>query len=405
MEDRKPKKTKWNIVAFLKGENLNRFDFDFFAITMILLAFGLIMVFSASMPTALYTKIFSGDKYAVFRNQLIWAIGGVAAMLIVSRIDYTKLKRYVNGAFLVSLILMLLVPFIGVSRNGATRWLGFGGLTIQPSEILKLTLIAFFAKRLSEDKRGMIRDLKKGFFPAVVWIGVCCGLCILQSHLSATVMMAAHGGMMIIVGGANWKHVGVLAGIGLVGTILLVKIEPYRMARFTAFLDPFADPQDTGYQIVQSLYAIGSGGIFGLGLGQSRQKFLYLPESYNDYIYSVICEELGLVGAILVLVLFAIFVYLGLRIAFRAPDKFGTLLAFGIVAMVGLQVIINVGVDTSTFPSTGMQLPFFSAGGSSLVFLLAAVGVVLNISRQSEKPSKEHAFAHFLRKKPEEEQE
>ena len=403
-----PKATKRKIaetpVKTAPRTKMGAFDFEFFIITMVLLAFGLVMVFSASMPTALYTKTYGGDKYAIFRNQLLWAALGLVAMYLMSRFDYRKIKGMTNFAFLVSLGLMFLVPFIGVSRNGATRWLGVGSLTIQPSEILKLTLIAFFAKRLSEDDKDLIQDFRKGFLPSMIWIGICCGTCVLQSHLSATVMMAALGGVMILAGGAKIKHMLPFLGVAAAGVAILIKYEPYRMARFTAFLNPFADTQDTGYQIVQSLYAIGSGGLFGLGLGQSRQKFLYLPEAYNDYIFSVICEELGLVGALVVLALFALFVYRGLKIAFRAPDKFGMFLAFGIVIMVGLQVVINVGVDTSSLPSTGMQLPFFSAGGSSLVFLLAAVGVVLNISRQTPKEKNKTAFARFIRKGQEDEE-
>ena len=394
MPGKKEKKTK----RIRPSAKLGAFDFEFFTVTMILLGFGLVMVFSASMPTALYRSTYDHDKYAVFRSQSMWAAMGLVAMFVLSRVDYRRLKPWVNVGFIVSLVLMLLVPFIGVTRNGATRWLGFGGFTIQPSEILKFTLIAFFAKRLSEDDRGKIRDFKNGLLPLLLWLGVCAGLCILQSHLSAMIMMIALGGVMIIAGGANWKHLIPFIGIGAVGIWGLIKFEPYRMARFTAFLDPFADPKDSGYQIVQSLYAIGSGGLFGLGLGQSRQKFLYLPEAYNDYIFSVICEELGLLGAIAVLALFAFFLYRGLKIAFHAPDKFGMYLGFGVVAMVGLQVTINVAVDTSWLPSTGMPLPFFTAGGSALVFLLAAVGILLNISRQGTEDKNKSAFARFLRK-------
>ena len=390
-KEKKEKKTR-------PRQILGAFDFEFFTVTMILLGFGLVMVFSASMPTALYRSIYEHDKYAVFRNQSMWAAMGLAAMFALSRFDYHKLKKWVNVTFLGSLVLMLLVPFIGVTRNGATRWLGFGSFTIQPSEILKFTLIAFFAKRLSEDDKDKIRDFKEGLLPLLIWLGICAGLCVFQSHLSAMVMMVALGGVMIVAGGANWKHLAPFAVIGAIGVWALIKFEPYRMARFTAFLDPFADPQDSGYQIVQSLYAIGSGGFFGLGLGQSRQKFLYLPEAYNDYIFSVICEELGLLGAIVVLALFAFFIYRGIRIAFHAPDQFGMYLAFGVVAMVGLQVAINVAVDTSWLPSTGMPLPFFTAGGSALVFLLAAVGVLLNISRQGTADKNKSAFAGFLRK-------
>lgn len=393
----------------LKNQNaVGGFDVEFFSITMILLAFGLVMLFSASVPTALYSSTYDNDKYAIFRSQLMWAGLGIVGMFFFAFIvDYKKLKRWVNFAFIVCLILMLLVPFIGVERNGATRWLGFGGFTIQPSELLKFALIAFLAKWLSDDKDGTkIQDFKTGFLPPIMAVGISCVLCVAQSHLSAMVIIAGIGLVILLVGGSRWSHLSIVGILGVIAVAALAVTSDYRWKRLTAFIDPEADPADTGYQILQSLYAIASGGVFGLGLGQSRQKHLYLPEATNDYIFAIVCEELGLLGAIILLALFALFVYRGMKIAFHAPDKFGMFLAFGVSALVALQVIINVGVDTSTFPSTGMQLPFFSSGGSALVFLLCAVGILLNISSHIPKEKKERSsFERYLRKKKGDDQE
>ncbi len=396
-------KTVKNLWEKVKNKSaVSNFDFEFFSITIILLTFGLVMLFSASVPTALYSANYDNDKYAIFRSQLVWAMIGLVGMFVFAfLVDYKTIKRWANFGIIVALVLMALVPFIGVERNGATRWLGVGPITIQPSEILKFVLIAFLARWIASDKDGTkIKDLKKGFLPPLAVIGLGCVLCVAQSHLSAMVIIAGIGVLLLMVGGSDWKHLTVVGLLGAAAVAVLAVTSDYRWKRLTAFINPEADPADTGYQILQSLYAIASGGVFGLGLGQSRQKHLYLPEATNDYIFAVVCEELGLFGAILLLALFALFVYRGMKIAFHAPDKFGMILAFGVSALVGLQVIINVGVNTSTFPSTGMQLPFFSSGGSALVFLLCAVGILLNISSQIPKEKKEKvSVERFLRKK------
>ncbi|NLM50292.1 MAG: putative lipid II flippase FtsW [Clostridiaceae bacterium] len=357
-----------------------KIDFLFLATILLLLAIGLTMVFSASAPSSSY----KGDSLGVIKKQLMWTCAGFISMWFFSQFSYKKLEKYSRIIFFATLLLMYLTPVIGVSRGGATRWIGIGSATFQPSELMKFALVLYFANLLSKDNKGKVRKFKNLAFPYLFLIALVAFSLALQSHLSGLVVTAAAAMIMLLAGGMNLAHFFMFGAFGLCGIAALAIFEPYRLNRLLAFIDPFKYKKDIGWQIVQSLYAIGSGGLFGLGLGQSRQKYLYVPEPHNDYIFAIVCEELGFVRASLILLLFLFFVWRGINIALKTPDKFGCLLAFGIVSLIGLQVLINVGVVTSVLPSTGMQLPFFSAGGSSLVIIMGAMGVMLNISKHSK---------------------
>ena len=348
---------------------------------IILLLFGLVMVFSASSANA---RDELGDSYYYLRNQGIMAAVGLVAMYIVSRIDYHFWGKYANLMFVGTIFVLLAVLVFGTESQGAKRWLGFGPASFQPSEMAKITMIIFMSFKLSLD-RGKLKRSGKEVLTYVGIIGAVCLLILLEKHLSGTVIMFLICASLMIIAGLPGKYIfyGGLGGVVL--TIVAIIFEPYRMKRLYTFFDPFKYKMEEGWQIVQSLYAIGSGGLFGLGLGRSRQKYMYIPEPQNDFIFSIICEELGLIGAVCVLILFAIFIYRGINVALRAPDSFGRYLAFGVTALVGFQVVINIAVVTSVMPVTGMQLPLFSAGGSSLVFLLVGMGILLNVSRQCKK--------------------
>lgn len=356
---------------------------DYYLMTdiIILLLFGLVMVFSASSANA---RDDLGDSYYYLKNQGVMAAVGLVAMFIISKIDYHFWGKYANLMFVGTILILLAVLVVGTESQGAKRWLGIGPASFQPSEMAKITMIIFMAFKLSLDK-GKLKRSGKEVLTYVGIIGVVCLLILLEKHLSGTVVMFLICAFMLIIAGLPKKYM-LLGGLGgFAAVILAIIIEPYRMKRLYTFFDPFKYKMEEGWQIVQSLYAIGSGGLFGLGLGRSRQKYMYIPEPQNDFIFSIICEELGLIGAICVLILFAVFIYRGINIALRAPDAFGRYLAFGITSLVGIQVVINIAVVTSVMPVTGMQLPLFSAGGSSLIFLLAGMGILLNVSRQGKK--------------------
>ena len=349
------------------------FDFVLLTVVFLLLALGIIMVLSASAPSSLASSV-AGDSYIYLRKQAISLAIGVIGMLIVSKIDYRNYKKFYKLAYIAAIVLLLLVPLIGVEVNGAKRWLNLGFTTVQPSEIAKLLLILFYAVVLSENKERLQKPLK-GFLFYFALLGPVLGILILfQSHLSATIVILGITAIMMLVAGARIMHF-VACIIAMAGGVLaLVLFEPYRAARFVSFLNPWADAQGDGWQVIQSLYAIGSGGIFGQGLGESKQKYLYISEPHNDFIFSVLAEELGFIGCVAVIILFAIFVWKGIVIAMRAKDSFGSLLAAGITTLVAIQAIINIAVVTSSMPVTGMPLPFFSYGGTALIILLRIGG-------------------------------
>ena len=362
-------------------ENDKPFDFILFMVVLILLGMGLTMVLSASSPMSLST---TSSSYTYIYKQAIAAALGIAGMLIISKIDYKIYAKFYKIIWVGSIIALLavLIPGVGASAKGATRWINFPIFgSIQPSEITKLGLIIFFAAYLT-NHRSELKDLKKGFFkPLIIFLAPAIGiLMIVHSHLSASVLIILTISIMMIVAGCKLSHFiifgGTGAALGGTGLYVLAKkfgIGAYRLQRLIAFADPWADPLDTGWQIIQGLYAIGSGGLFGVGLGNSRQKYLYISEPHNDYIFAVLAEELGFIGCLIVILLFAIVIWRGILIAMKAPDMFGSLLATGVTGLIGFQAIINIAVVTSSMPVTGISLPFFSYGGTSLIILLASV--------------------------------
>ena len=341
------------------------------------------MVLSASSPSALAET--GDDSYVYFRKQGLFAFVGIVAMLFISKIDYRKYKKFWKVAYWGSVVLLLLVlvPGIGKSVNGAKRWVSIG-IQFQPSEVAKIGLIIFYAAYLAENKRnlkGIWDGFIKPLLPLAIPIGI---LFIVQDHLSASIVIIAVVGIMMLVVGCKLRYFltcGILAGGGMISAMFaLAKATGkggFRLARITSFLDPWQDAQGSGWQIIQSLYAIGSGGLFGVGLGESKQKYLYISEPHNDFIFAVVAEELGFVGCLIVIALFAIFIWRGVVIAMKAPDTFGSLVAVGITSLIGLQAIINIAVVTSSMPVTGMALPFFSYGGTSLLILLCSVRCTL----------------------------
>lgn len=357
-------------------------DIILIIVTLALLTIGLIMVYSASAVWAAYKF---DDSFFFVKRQLLFAGVGVAAMFFVMNIDYLTWKAWSKilliGCFV--LLVAVLIPGIGMERNGSRSWIGVGAFSIQPSEFTKLAMIAFLAKFLSENQKH-ITTIKKGLGPSLGLVFLAFGMIMLQPDLGTGTVMVGTCVVMIFVAGARVMHFVLLGLIGLGGFVLLVVSAPYRIKRITSYLDPWEDPLDSGFQIIQSLLAIGPGGLFGLGLGESRQKFFYLPEPQTDFIFAIISEELGFIGGSFVILLFALLLWRGIRIALGAPDLFGSFLAVGIVSMVAIQVMINIGVVTGLIPVTGITLPFLSYGGSSLTLMLMAMGVLLNISRYSK---------------------
>ena len=356
-------------------------DFILIVITLSLLAVGLIMVYSASAVWATHNF---NDSFFFAKRQLLFAGVGIIAMFFIMNIDYWTWRTWSKVIIIICfvLLIMVLIPGVGVVRNGSQSWIGVGAFSVQPSEFMKLAMIAFLAKYLSENQKK-ITSFKQGLIPSLAIVFLAFGLIMLQPDLGTGTVMVGTSIVMIYVAGARLIHFIGLGLVGIVGFIGLIISAPYRIKRITSFLNPWEDPLDSGFQIIQSLYAIGPGGLFGLGLGQSRQKFFYLPEPQTDFIFAILAEELGFIGASFVILLFSLLLWRGVRIALGAPDLYGSFLAIGVIAMIAIQVIINIGVVTGLMPVTGITLPFLSYGGSSLTLMLMAVGVLLNISRYS----------------------
>ncbi len=365
-------------------ETLKSVDIQFLAAIYVLLSFGLIMVLSASSPIAFASSATNNDSFYYFKKQLMWAILGSVGMFITANYDYKKLKNWAFPAlaFSVVLLLLVLVPGIGRKINDARRWIYIGPINFQPSEVAKITTIIFFSYSLSKNYKELSNF--SVFIMYIAIIGVMALVIMMEPHFSCTMLIAATACVLLLVAGAKISHFAILGCCALPAVILMIAKAPYRLARVVTFLDPFKDIQGDGWQIVQSLYAIGSGGIFGAGLGQSRQKYMNIPEPQNDFIFSILAEEFGLIGAILVSLMFIFLIVRGIKIALNAPDMFGTLLATGIVAMIAIQAIVNIAVVTSSMPVTGMPLPFFSYGGTALAITMAEMGIVLNISRHKK---------------------
>lgn len=360
-------------------------DFPLFIVILILLAIGVNMVFSASMYE---DSQFYGDSYYHLKRQIVWAAMGITAMLFMASVDYKKLrsKKILSLGMIGTLILLIIVLLptpISISRNGASRWIGYEPYNIQPSEIAKIAIILYAADYISR-KGERMKKFGKGVLPILIIAAIYALLIIKEPNMSTCMIIMAVVVLMVFMGGAKVSHMLGLLAVGVAGAVGLILVAPYRKARLLSFLDPWADPLDTGYQAIQSLYALGAGGFFGSGFGQSRQKLYYIPEAQNDFILSIIGEEMGFIGIFIIIVLFAILIWRGMRIAINCKDKFGSLVAAGITTLIAVQSSINFLVVASFMPITGVTLPLISYGGSSLLFTMIMLGILLSISRYGE---------------------
>ena len=367
-----------------------RIDVPFLLLTLLLTAIGLVMLFSASFPSAYYEN---GNPAYYFKRQAIFAALGLSAMFVVAKVNYQRWRGAARMLliFSVFLLILVIVPHVGITNNNATRWLGIENVfTFQPSEIAKLAVIVYFADSISKKREKMLQ-WREGILPYAIILGVISILMLLEPHLSGTILIVATGAIMMAVGGMQGWLIGVGVGGVAAAAVLFVKLVEggvisYGSDRIAMWHDPWLDMSDKGYQMVQSLIAIGSGGLLGLGLGKGRQKFLYLPEEHNDFIFAVVCEELGLIGACVIMLIFAMLLLRGFWIALHARDRFGTLLVVGVMTHLGLQVFLNIAVVSGLVPATGISLPFFSYGGTALALQLVEMGIVLSVSRQIPAP-------------------
>lgn len=363
-----------------KRAGYGKMDIAFLSIVLILLTAGLVMLFSASYA---YSLEYYGNSYKFITRQSLLGAVGVVAMLITSKIDYHLWRKFAWPFFFlitVLLVILLIMPPM-VQGMDVKRWLVIGPINFQPSELAKLAIILLFSSLIAANYK-QVKNF--GFIVFLLaLLTLTCGLIVLEPHLSATVLVFCIGVVLLIVGGLPKKYIIGGLGAGVLGVAILIisGAVSYGSDRIKYWLDPWADPSGKGFQTIQSLLAIGSGGILGRGIGQSRQKYLWVPEPHNDFIFSIVCEELGLIGAAVIIILFCLLVWRGFTIAMHAPDKFGSLLAIGLTFQVGLQAMLNIWVVTNTIPNTGISLPFFSYGGTSLLILLAEMGIVLSVSR------------------------
>lgn len=365
----------------VKPQNLDEtgiLDLPYLVLTILLACIGVLMMFSASYAKAYYD---TGNSAYYFVRQVWFAAGGIAVTIIIGRLNYFiwhRLSLLILGAAIL-LLAMVLIPGVGVTHNGATRWLRIG-IEFQPSEIAKLAVILTFASFMSvfQDRMGTFTC---GVLPYVLILAVVAGLLVLQKHLSATLIICLIGAFMMMIGGTRWPWFVVLGVVFGIFLLIYLSSRGYAGGRVTAWKNPESDPRGAGYQIIQSKYAISSGGLLGLGFGKSHQKYLYLPEAQNDYIFAIVCEELGLIGASVVMLLFIFLILRGYWIAIHARDRFGTLIAAGFSTKLAIQVFFNIGVVTNFLPATGISLPFFSYGGTALLLQMFEMGIVLSVSR------------------------
>lgn len=355
-------------------------DLPFAALTLLLLTIGVVMVLSASYARAYYSAATGHNAAYYFMRQLGFALAGVGAMYALSLFPMQFYRRMSFLVLAAAAGLLALVPVIGVSQGDAKRWISLGFTTFQPSEIAKIGIILYFAALICKFK-GRKRTVRYGILPFAGVLLIIVALLVMEPHFSAAIIIIAIGAVMLFLGGVRlyWFVGALIAALAALGVVMT--FFPYASSRITTWLDPFANTSGSGYQIVQSLYAIGSGGLFGLGLGQGRQKYLYLPEEHNDFIFPVVCEELGFVGAIAILILFALLVIRGYWLAMHMRDRYSFLVTAGITTLLAIQVILNVAVVTNLVPCTGISLPFFSYGGTALLIQLAEMGIVLSASR------------------------
>jgi len=377
---------KDNLLArVLKKLNMyqeGKMDIGFLSLVLILLSVGLVMLFSASYA---YCYAQYGDSYHFIVRQAIFAVAGVLIMLFVSRIDCNILRKFSPFIYIISVIMLVLVLALPPMQEGMEhkRWLVIGSFSFQPSEIAKFSIILLFSHLIARNHKRMGDIRFIGFL--ILLLALVCGLVVVETHLSATVLMLVIGIVLMIVGGMAVKYIiggGIIAAVG-VALIVITGLVDYAASRFQYWIDPWADATGKGYQTIQSLLAIGSGGLLGRGIGQSRQKYSWLPEPHNDFIFSIVCEELGLIGALAIIILFCLLVWRGFNIAMHSPSKYSSLMAVGLTFQVALQAALNMMVVTNTIPNTGISLPFFSYGGTALLILLAEMGIVLSISRSA----------------------
>ena len=373
-----------NAFSIKSGKKTQKFDktiFFVYFLTFSLVAFGCLMVYSASYYTA---GVRYGNEYFFLLKQLLGVVLGIFAMIFFTFFDYHILKkfRYIILAVCIVLLILVFVPGFGVQSYGANRWVNFFGISIQPSEITKFALILFLASYLSEN-HDKIKTFK-GLLPALIVAGVLCLLVIIEPSMSVTMCLAFLTFFMLIIGGINKKHTLLFTGLAAAAVPLLILAEPYRMKRLFAFLDPWVSPQGEGFQLIQSLYSLGNGGLFGVGLFNSRQKYMFLPFAESDFIFSIIGEEFGLIGSIFLILVFSVLVYFLIKIGLNAKDRFGCLLACGVGILIAVQTLLNIAVVTGSIPPTGLPLPFISSGGTSVAVFMAGVGVCLNVHRNSQ---------------------
>lgn len=358
-------------------------DVPFLIIVLTILTMGLVVLFSASYPYAYHNE---GDSFHYIKRQLVFAVVGIVVMIAVAVLfDYKLLRKVVfliYGGTILLLIIALIMPPV---KGDFHRWINLGFTTFQPSEVAKFAIVIMFAYLIDVNYHRM-GTFRYGILPFGIALGIIAVLVVVEPHLSGTILIVAIGAIMMLIGGAKLRWFALAGGSALgAGIAVLLALDKfdYAMSRIEHWRDPFGDVQNATWQTVQSLYAIGSGGVIGLGAGNSRQKYLYVPEPQNDFIFSILCEEGGFIGALVVIILFSALIWRGFVIAVRCPDRFGSLVAMGLTLQVGLQAIINIAVVTNTLPNTGISLPFFSYGGTSLLMLLGEMGIILAVSRYS----------------------
>lgn len=378
-------------------------DFQLLILTLLMVGFGIVMVFSSSSSVAQVSEKFNYDPMYFTKRQIAFGAVGLIGMFISMNIPYEKYKKLFVPIFILAIILLMIVPFSG-SINGASSWFKVGTLGIQPTELAKITTIMYLSALISK-KGERFRDLRTGYIPVMVIVGFVAGLIMLQPDLGSCLILVATAGLIIFAGGANLKHIMGSIALLILGASIVMgvgalwdKINPsesaaaennYKMGRIQAYIDPWEDPQHTGYNLIQSMTAIGHGGFAGTGFGQGIQKLHYLPNAYNDFIFSVIGEEFGFIGTIIFLIFYIYFIWRGLLVSLRSHSTFGTLMGVGIMGLIAIQAFINIGGVTRTIPVTGVTLPFISYGGSSLLVMMVAIGIVLSISRESTLPTKQ----------------
>ena len=351
------------------------------SLVLFLCLFGLVMIYSASSYSS---EVQFGDAFHFVKKQIFGILLGIVFFVIASRFDYHKfykLRYYILGLSALLLVLVF-VPGIGISANGARRWVGFGGINLQSSEVAKFGFVIFASCYLSKNYEKT--KTFKGILPILLAGGLICLLVILEPNMSVTMCIGMVMIIMLFVGGMSLKHFMLLAIPAVALVVLLIVIEPYRLSRLMAFIDPWANPKEEGYQLIQSLYSLGAGGLFGVGLFNSRQKYLFLPFAESDFIFAIICEELGFIGAILIILVYIAIIAIGIRIALDAKDRLGTYIASGITAVIAVQLLINIAVVTGSIPPTGIPMPFISAGGTSLSVFMGAIGVLMNVGREKQ---------------------